>query len=72
MERAIKEGNFQINNRITSKYAIFRRLSKTLFNRINVFLRNRTADDLVLKNNAATAIARFQGKYNMPILTLTT
>src|SRR5688572_7962784 len=72
MIRTVKKSNFQVDHRITGKNAIFRGFFYTLFNGADIFLWNGTADDLVLEHNAAAALTRLHGKYNMAVLTLAT
>src|SRR5258706_6173583 len=72
MEGTIDQSDFYVNNRISGKHAVFCSFFNTLFNRPDIFFGNGTAHNLVYKYDTASAFARLQREYNMPILTFTT
>ena len=58
MVRTIINGNFDINHWVTGNYAVFHSFLNTVFDRSDVFFRNSTANNFVLKQEAFTCFTR--------------
>src|ERR1051325_2056889 len=72
MKRTIEQGYLQVNYWITGQHTTFSSLSYTFLNCRDIFLRNCTTYNLILKNNSATALTWLQGKDRMTVLTTST
>ena len=68
---AIIQGNLTVNNRVACQYAVLHCALDTLVNRLDVFLRNRTADNLVDELVALARLVRLEDDLDMTILALT-
>ena len=72
MVRAIIQGYLNVNNRVACEDTRLHSALDTLINRLDIFLRDSTANDLVDELVALAGLVRLNDDLNMTVLALTT
>ena len=72
MVRTVYQSTFYVNNRVTGENTCLHCALNTCVNSRNIFLRNSTADNLILKYITFSSRKRFHIHNNMSVLTFTT
>src|SRR5438093_12335440 len=66
---AVVQRNFDVFDFIAGKNTTFHGFLDALLHRLDVFLRNRTADDRILEDESGSDGARLDGNTDMAVLT---
>ena len=72
MVRTITQSNLDVNYRVACEDTSLHSALDTLVNRLDIFLRDRTANDLVDELVALAGLVRLNDDLNVAVLTLTT